>query len=743
MCLWLVCLIVLTIASAPLGIVESFHGIVASLGFSAQSAFTTPNADYVPKFAVAHSEITTYADGRWGYHEYSRWPQQFSRDAFHIACIPRYPSADNTGPPSVLWRTFTVSDWKVVKCGIAGVGRLNAPIEAELASAAEDAFTRYFAQSSVPEEWRRIARFLMVCLRHTLDRLRGLPAVPGVILSLAGHVQRLTLEFWGLLKWLEDVLSVVKDQDDYRRRPWAVLGAHTPDPSEAQMLHRAGIPVWFQQPITDELVVYEVVEARVLPQDFSDVPSYPRLVLAKRDLSGALNLPGEWRRAMEAVVRRQLCQTRLPELLEDVNELGPTTKRLREGAIFVGEANSSLGPAAPVFFLQGDRDAKSLGHDLPTQPAASTSQKRAPTQLSRRARARAKKQALAAGAGTPIPLPPSHNLIPARQWYGFKHVREYGVWKDALLGQSPLPAPPTSVKYYFAPPWLLDELDGYPPDHKTARYLHNWISIRTFCRMRLFDQTIDGRPLTIAEWRDALWGDYNINEGEPSIPVGAAPREATRHSLRVNIRRLFGKVNMLPSYHVTMTSSLGGSAVTSSVAASDMTIRERAVWDACETNWRCELLALDALMVGSHQWPQLERWMRESGLSQVWGSGTSGLDVAPAPEGRHFDCWKLPGEDGWQHCRGHLVAFIEVLSRWPGFPPTPVLSGGQARAQTCGSEEYARLAKAAVGFYVSCFISRFGRLPVAPVRPPASVAAAPARSLSLAETFCDEECVLC
>ncbi|TFK78056.1 hypothetical protein K466DRAFT_607365 [Polyporus arcularius HHB13444] len=555
----------------------------------------------------------------------------------------------------------------------------------------------------------------MLCVRHTLDRLRGSPAAPTIIISLAAHVQRLVLEFWGLLNWIRDVRDVVKNGEDYRTRPWDMLGAHTPDQSEAWRLHYAGIPVWLQQEISYELVVYEVVEPRTLPGDFSQVPSYPRLVLAKRDLSGALNMPGEWRRAMDAVVRRQLCISQLPRLLEDGDDEGPPTKRLREGAMFVSEGSSSLGPAAPVFFLQGDREARTIGHGLPAQPVATTSsQTSTPTQPSRRARARAKKKAL---TGMQPPPPPPQNLIPARQWYAIEHVQEYAVWSRALQQVSPLPQPRTSVKYYFAPPWMLDSLRGYPPDPKTGRYLHHWISIQTFCRMRLFDQTINGRPLTIAEWRDALWGDYNVHETGPAS-ASVAPREATRHSLRSNIRRLFGKLNTLPSYHADVRAELGETVVTSDMAAKDMNIRQRVVWEACETNWRCEVLALDALMVGSHDLPQLERWIRESAVSRVWGSGTSGLDVVPLADGPRLDCWQGPGEAEWESCRTYLAAFVEILASWSGFPPT--LQGGEAKVRTCGAQEYARIYQGAVDFYVSCFISRFGRLPVAPVRPPPS-----------------------
>ena len=113
--------------------------------------------------------------------------------------------------------------------------------------------------------------------------------------------------------------------------------------------------MWFQQPITDRLVVYKVADLTDLPSDFSTTRSFPRLLLAKRDLSGALNIPGEWRRAMTAVVRRQLCLSRLPDLLDDDDQNdAPPAKRLREGSLFVGEDSASAGPATPVFILRDD-----------------------------------------------------------------------------------------------------------------------------------------------------------------------------------------------------------------------------------------------------------------------------------------------------------------------------------------------------------------------------------------------------
>ncbi|KAI1781719.1 hypothetical protein LXA43DRAFT_866337, partial [Ganoderma leucocontextum] len=290
--------------------------------------------NWVPEFAVAHSEITTFSDGRWGRHEYSRWPQQFAREVFHTHCIPA--KARPNGPREILWRTLSLADWKPDDCGVPGIGFLDKALQNNLVQEAEDTISRYFACSDVVGigrvGWNEMGRFLVVCLQHTMDRLRSIPTLPGIIISLAAHVQRLTLELSGLIEWLKVVFKRVQSAEDYSWLVLDVVGAYTGDPSVAQMLHRAGIPVWLQRQRNTRLEVYKVVTATDIPADFSQVPSYPRLVLAKRDLSGALNLPGEWQRAMAAIVRRQLCESQLPKLLEEERDgTLPPAKRLREG----------------------------------------------------------------------------------------------------------------------------------------------------------------------------------------------------------------------------------------------------------------------------------------------------------------------------------------------------------------------------------------------------------------------------
>ncbi len=725
--------IYLTSRTAFPGEVGPFEALVASGGFSSTSAFTSPNATWVPKFAVAHSEITAYSDGRWGYHEYSRWPQEFTRDAFHIHCIPsppdralkvrpeainsalgRRPRAPRDAPGDILWLTWEPRDWTPVDCGVIGLGHLSAELEEEVVQEASKVIAR-FHRCAVKGGWSKIGEFLVVSLQHTLDRVRLLPAVIGVIIALAAQVQRLCLELWGLIRWLELVEHRVQEHLDCRTLVLPVLGAHTPNPSIAQVLHRAGIPVWFQQRITKEMVVHRVVEQTDLPSDFSRVPAFPRLLLAKRDLSGALNLPGEWRRAMHTVVFRQLCKSRLPGLfVDDGTDESPPAKRLREGAIFVGGDSASVGPAVPVLILRNASEVKALGHSLPVQPAraaaAAGSTKAKKSQPSRRVRARLKQAAADVVADVPrAPRHPFQNVHPSLNFYPSTILIEPRAWVMALNKAGPLSQPRSSVKYYFAPPWMLDSLAGYQPGgDRIFRYL--LLSIRTFCRMRLLDHTVGGRPLNISEWRDALWGDYSSTTPGEGTSGASDARHKNRREQQLNIRSLFGKVNALPSYDAAMQPKYGKTVITADVLASDGGVRARIVWDAYETNWRCELLALDAVMTGSSEWSELDRWMRESLVSKVWGSGTSGIDITPDEECEPTFCWREPPEEGWKDCRPFLQAFVHMLGRWPGCPQF-------VEVQHCDEEVYIDVLETAVDFYVTTFVSKYDRLPVLPICP--------------------------
>lgn len=312
-----------------------------------------------------------------------------------------------------------------------------------------------------------------------------------------------------------------------------------------------------------------------------------------------------------------------------------------------------------------------------------------------------------------------HLVEPFRQFYPSQNVRVSDVWATALTQASPLPYLTGPARYYFPPPWLFDQLVGYVADTKQARYIHHWLSIRTFCRTRLFVGSFRGRPLCVTEWRHAVWGHYEVKESSDGALVSlgksldkTARKIRTRHDRLVSLRRLFGQVAFLPSYCEEAHHRFGNTIVTAQVAADDHTLRQRVVFDVHETNWRCELLSLDTHVTASEEMSELARYRREALISRVWGPGTSCLDIMPEDDAPAPNLWRLPPEPGWEDGLPHHVAFLTVVSRWDGCPG--VLLGAANVLPKCDEEKYRLLMRAAVDFYVYKFVTVYGRLPLPP-----------------------------
>ena len=103
-------------------------------------------------------------------------------------------------------------------------------------------------------------------------------------------------------------------------------------------------------------------------------------------------------------------------------------------------------------------------------------------------------------------------------------------------------------------------------------------------------------------------------------------------------------------------------------------------------------------------------------VSQVWGAGTSGLDVVPPVDDMDAAtfAWLAPPEDGWESCRVHLSEFVQLLNRWPQCPGE--LRNTHQKVLNSGAEEFGRLLEVAITFYIHTFVSKFDRLPTPPVR---------------------------
>lgn len=255
-------------------------------------------------------------------------------------------------------------------------------------------------------------------------------------------------------------------------------------------------------------------------------------------------------------------------------------------------------------------------------------------------------------------------------------------------------------------------------DEKVHRYLHNLVRIRDFCRVRLFDPTISGEPLTIADWRDALWGEYAIKD-EPPVTRGEGDKRRVkrRYDGKNAVTRLFACVGSMRAYNEADTPALGGLAVSERVAAEDPRVRYYLLWEAHEINWRCELLALDQVLVPRDGWPVMYRWEREAEVSAVWGERSGVIGVLPdlARDVERF-CWTDEVDAPWRDSLPPLRAFLALMLRWPD---TPANLRAMARdTERWYFDDYSAAQRAAVEFYVETFVKHFGRLPICPFQYP-------------------------
>ncbi|KAL1944387.1 hypothetical protein VTO73DRAFT_3572 [Trametes versicolor] len=705
----------------PPRVADAFDGRVASQAGFQSLVITSPNQDFVPEYPIERKIIKTYSDGLWGVNEYSRWPQELVTGMWHVACIPRRGAYSL---PDVLWRNLRPEeDWyEDRRAGVLSVGYLHPPIIEGLYTAAERAVAAFRSIPGLSSSRRALGDQLCMMLGQCVGRLSRLPAKPGIAVAVAAHVQRLCLELAGLKIYLEVVTPRIDAPRDFSQQILPVLGTFVNEGTAAQTCTRVRLPTWFLQPLTAHIKVWRVVRVQS-PYDLSVQESQSHIYHHPSVRVGVMNLTGNWLATMIQGVSRQLCAIRplsLPtssstEADEDA-ERDP--KRPRAAAEVVASKTLRM-PAAPSREVKtgetkkkprarGGKKSKPRG----TQAIAPPEADRAPATSS------------AASSSQP-PAPPTPR--PSLQFYPSPFVSLSEAWTRALSHVGSLPYPTKSTVYFFPPPFLLDTLspdsplpnNDVPPeairhDVKVRRYLHNLVRIRHFCRLRLFEATVSGHPLTIVEWREALWGEYRIRE-DPQVQGGEAEarRMKRKYEGKNAIARLFGGVGSMRVYSDADAPKLGSLEVTKDVAANDPRVRYHLLWEAHEINWRCEVLALDQVVVPRESWPDIDRWEREKEVSAVWGEISGVIGVLPNLT-RDVDrfCWLSPSDSRWKRCLKPLKAFLELMSRWPDYPAS--LRGMPEEMDEWSNVDFEGAQAAAARFYTDTFVKHFARLPVVP-----------------------------
>ncbi|KAI0643899.1 hypothetical protein C8Q79DRAFT_1002435 [Trametes meyenii] len=479
------------------------------------------------------------------------------------------------------------------------------------------------------------------------DQLCLLLHQPAIAVVVGAHVQRLSLELAGLKLYLGVIAARIDSPQDYSTSVLPVLGAFVKEATLAQTCTWVGLPVWFLQDLTPHTKIWRVVKPMEV-YDLSSQDSQPPILHHPDDCPGILNLTGNWMTTMVQAVSHQLCSPALPSIYMPAPDPFPDSKR-------AGTSQNS------------ERLAQS-GQNL-------------------------------VSPHTPTPHP-----SPSLQYTRSPFFRLSECWEHALRLAGELPQPYRASLYFFAPPFLLDTVspETTPPcDLKIARYLHNLVRIRLFCRLRLLDPTISAHPLTISEWRMALWGEYNFKEPPQQVEGGSGRPKRQREAAN-KIFRLFGNVASLEEYKASDEPDLGGQHVTYEMAAEDLR--------AHEVNWRCEVMALDEAVVSRAGWPCMYRWEREADVSAVWGE-TGGVMSAVKSY-----AWPLSQDPQWWSALPTLQAFLRVMSQWPDYPQS--LRDLPADLADWMNDDYNEGQQTGALFYTHTFVKYFHHLPIVPIEFP-------------------------
>ncbi|KAI1785016.1 hypothetical protein LXA43DRAFT_900642 [Ganoderma leucocontextum] len=688
-----------------------WEGKVASQGDLSGFVITSPTQDHVPQMPRDLNIIQTYVDGRWGVHEYSRHPQWYIEEMTHVACIPRTASPE---VPEILFAALDADkDWQEdASVAVRGLGLMRSSVRQDLAEAAATAIRRTETMVSANDRVARYTRFLVMLLRQVVDRMNYLPSVATRALAVAAHIQRLCLELAGLKTYVEVVLQRIESSEDFSSSVLDVVGGFLREGAVTQTWHRVGIPYWVLQPLSASVVVWQTVQQLPLPYDFATRACDPPILHRAGAFVGVTNLTGNWISSMLVSISKHIAGSHLTPLQftsvpELPNEISVSKKRPRVEERPIVSSHFSMRPAQ----VEGG-SSKSSGK-----------------------RRRRKGGASSEGASISATSVPQAPLAPPGS-AGFEHpsrslllspfVEIADIWVEALRAIGPVPQTPNSALYFFPPPFLLDtvaSIETLPPgcihperarpDAKVNRYLHNLVRIREFCRTRLFDISLENRPLAIGEWRAALWGEYLP---QTSIRAGGQSSDARRAKRRLGERNeigaIFHKVAHMDSYSEHAVVEFEGMDVNLAAITANPAIRTSLLWESHEVNFRAELLALDTLLVQKKEWMEIDRWEREMLVSGVWGPPSSAGTVAAAIDhaSRVF-CWYSPAQEHWDTCRERLRSFAHVLTRWPGCPEA-VIQGSKGDLLEV---EFQDVQRQAVKFYVQTFVSRYSRLPIPPI----------------------------
>ncbi|KZS89186.1 hypothetical protein SISNIDRAFT_489404 [Sistotremastrum niveocremeum HHB9708] len=511
---------------------------------------STPNMPFVPEpYAIAR-EVRLRADGRYGFDDYTRWPQRYHTETPHLTCIPRSPmrfsfhvptesaSCINLifSDPSLTWFT------SIENSSVPGIFRLRMVHYKQLEKSFDilkAPVQEIMDRHSEVQGLSRGAGWFHLSLERILSRLAHIPMTYRDLIRHVTEFQRHWLELSGLLEYMIRYLPRIRDARNVDHPVCEdLMGVIVTEPNQVQALFSAGIPVWYLR------------------------PSY--------ELTPQINV-----KAVVDLSRASVC-------LDTWSERYP--KEAPYPVIFRGPASDikfvhcryqftrSSCSSRPLFDLKATPSELSLGQTKtgPGRKRKGDHYEPYPASQARRPRVMNSDQKLKL-------VDPISKLMPSA-------VHTWVTALDSLGVRDKPPLRETAGGYSVPPARLFASVD----EARLRTYISNWLRVREGWFAGLLANDIDGCPLRPQEWRDFLSWMPEERVFQPAVKTKSQEARANmQHRLAAFVRigwngaRDFGELRF------------GGRSVFRQNGMPDDEVVQLILWELIHLNFVFEFTAVD------------------------------------------------------------------------------------------------------------------------------------------------------
>ncbi|KAJ7238476.1 hypothetical protein C8J57DRAFT_1528788 [Mycena rebaudengoi] len=617
--------------------------------------FITTFANYIPHLP-RWSDILRRKDMRYGTDDPAQWPQKFSSKFPHLAAMP---CRREVGELGIMWWNPDPKDWRQVADGAKharGVGRLCTDRFDALAYCVNTLIEECNAYNATISAPNRLFAVLENTLRLGLERLQILPVPYKQMANDITCLQRAYLELKGLLKYLSVYQQRMNDpKEQGTRSPDECMGAFVFDPLVAQSFRKANLPYWLVRPLRDfEKTNIQTVHDVVDPQT--------RLELAPD--SGATLVAGGGT---------------TDSRIKAINRLTWASSWYHDP--FTSPSGVTAPPASPPASSQpGPSHHGNERRDSRYQPYRAPVTKKAPVKvLASKLLEKGGRNKFVALERTEMP-----SSIPA--------------WSNALLRVMSVgditPGSASNKLYVYPEPALL----AAPEDPvRRQLILHHFRLLHD----PLLHGLIGGQlPLISSnEWREILAGHLYVVD----IPVMKHGKDKKVKENRSKITPQRKEV-LQPIFTSAMTAcdvAAGRDypAAVNNHPSIDVQQAKELIWEAAETNFRFELLALDARASQLSRAEECRKCFQGGVLMGMSIDGSKVGFTAPTVAERH----------------PYIVRLARLMCQWNTTPRPVIITTVDMRPQW-PEEDQDRLEVAVAEYYTQSFWDLFGRAAVVPMR---------------------------